>query len=108
VFSLGASGSVMGLLAMVAAAGSSPAAARRFPARRAAAPLLVAVMLFVLFGLDPSADVLAHTGGFLAGVLVALAWRSRLAAFADSTVLNTSSGTLWLGAVVVAWAAALR
>jgi membrane associated rhomboid family serine protease len=34
-----------------------------------------AVLLFMLLGLDPSSDVLAHTGGFLAGLLLAVVLR---------------------------------
>jgi rhomboid protease GluP len=66
-----------------------------------------AVLLFLLLGLDPRSDVLAHSGGFLAGLCLSIGlrasgdsrqrpWQSRLAAL------------LVAGIVLLAWRQALK
>lgn len=67
---LGASGMVMGCLGLLAA--QSVTALRRGSHSRklVISSFLGGVMLFVLLGLDPASDVLAHGGGFVGGVIV--------------------------------------
>lgn len=73
--SLGASGMVFGALGLCLATPyfRTPGTGWR---RRAVA---ATVMLFALFGLDPSSDVVAHVGGLLGGVVIGwgirLGWR---------------------------------
>lgn len=74
--SLGASGLVMGCLGLLAAQ-TMPLWRLRKPAWRPAPPfkplvarLLAGVLLFVLLGLSPGTDVMAHFGGFLTGLLI--------------------------------------
>jgi len=67
---LGASGMVMGALGLLAA--QSLPLWRQHPraGRLALTSALAGLMLFVLLGLDPSTDVVAHAGGFVAGGLL--------------------------------------
>ena len=67
---VGASGMIMGglgLLAIQSAALLRHHPAARKPVRRG---LMAGVLLFVLFGLSPGTDVVAHFGGFLSGGLL--------------------------------------
>ena len=65
---LGASGVVMGALGLLAVqslgAWRHPGAARR----SVLAGVIAGTLLFVLFGLSPRSDVVAHAGGFLGGL----------------------------------------
>ena len=65
---LGASGVVMGALGLLAI--QSLGHLRRHPSskRQILSGFVGGAFLFVLLGLNPAADVLAHTGGFLAGL----------------------------------------
>jgi membrane associated rhomboid family serine protease len=73
---LGASGMVMGALGLLTVqslgAWRHPGAAKR----SILAGVLAGVLLFVLFGLSPRSDVVAHAGGFLGGLVggVGLNW----------------------------------
>jgi len=69
---LGASGMVMGGLGMLAVQSvfllrESPKAYKQF-----LSSLLAGFLLFVLVGLNPASDVLAHAGGFVAGLAFGL------------------------------------
>ena len=64
--SLGASGMVMGALGLLAA--QSLALGRHAPTAFRVASVLAGGMLFVLLGLSPGSDVLAHLGGFVGGL----------------------------------------
>jgi rhomboid protease GluP len=69
---MGASGMVMGGLGLLAIQSVSLRRAPPFVARYLAAGLCSGIMLFVLLGVsrDPTTDVIAHLGGFLAGLLL--------------------------------------
>jgi membrane associated rhomboid family serine protease len=69
-FSLGASGMVMGALGLLAV--QSFSLWRRDPLARKyiLSGILGGVMLFLLLGLSPGSDLLAHAGGFLSGLLL--------------------------------------
>ena len=64
---LGASGMVMGALGLISVPpgaqwGSGPVAFKRL-----AQAIAASVLLFILLGVDPKSDVIAHTGGFVVG-----------------------------------------
>jgi rhomboid protease GluP len=105
--SLGASGMVMGCLGLLAI--HSFALWRQTPhsTRYVVSSLLAGVMLFVLFGLAPGSDVLAHAGGFLTGLLLgtAVSWAPKLA---QKQRLNLLSGLVFTLLVVIPWWLALR
>jgi membrane associated rhomboid family serine protease len=104
---LGASGMVMGALGLLAAEWL-PLWRKKPTGRRAALTgALAALMLFVLLGLDPNTDVVAHAGGFAAGAfsgallgMIPSSWRQHRA-FGPVTFL------LLIAIVGVTWGLAL-
>ncbi len=98
--SVGASGVVMAALGMVAV--HSATLFRKNPRafRILMSGVLSGVMLFILLGLSPDSDVLAHLGGFLGGIFLGLvlaffpeSWlHSKLANY---ILLGCLSGLLW-------------
>jgi rhomboid protease GluP len=66
---LGASGMMMGALGMLAIHSIHLWRANRKAARYVTSGVGAGFLLFVLFGVSPGSDVLAHLGGFLAGLL---------------------------------------
>jgi membrane associated rhomboid family serine protease len=105
--SLGASGLVMGCLGLLAvhtlSLGREALANRKY----LLSGLAGGTMLFVLLGLAPGTDWLAHAGGFVTGILLGAAWillfrrlRKRNADFL--------AGGVFLLAVIVPWWLALR
>jgi len=106
--SLGASGAVMGCLGLLAV--QSALLIRRgstHPRRWILGGLASGVLLFVLLGLSPETDVLAHLGGFISGIFVGAA----LVAIGDNvrgTAANLLGGLLFLLLVVVPWYFAWR
>jgi len=105
--SLGASGMVMGCVGLLAA--QRPSQFRNSPVayRNLVTSLCGGTMLFVLLGLAPQSDVLAHSGGFVAGLLIGWSlclapsrWRRPLSDFA--------AGILFVLLVTLPWLIALR
>jgi membrane associated rhomboid family serine protease len=103
-FGLGASGMVMGGLGLLAAQ-SVTLLRRGFIGRKQMLrSLLAGLMLFVLFGLSPGTDVLAHFTGFsmglaLGGVLLLLppSWKNRKTDAAAAMIFGgVLVGTGWL------------
>jgi len=105
--SLGASGAVMGSLGLLAAQSFSWRPRTPRDTRLFLTGLLGGVMLFVLFGLDPSADVRAHLGGFVTGLLLGAALNLLLPHAAQKPWLNIISGLLFLPLVIWPWWQAL-
>ncbi|MEW6160772.1 MAG: rhomboid family intramembrane serine protease [Verrucomicrobiota bacterium] len=66
---VGASGMVMGALGLLAATSLSYWRHNQMPGSYALRAAIAGGMLFMLLGLDPSSDVVAHLGGFLGGML---------------------------------------
>src|SRR6185503_14713839 len=66
--SLGASGMVMGGLGMLAVQSLSLRHSNPSAGRHIVGGILGGGMLFVLVGLDPHSDVMAHFGGFVCGL----------------------------------------
>jgi membrane associated rhomboid family serine protease len=71
------------------------------------AGLFAGVMLFVLLGLKPGADILAHLGGFVGGLLLG-ALLSRTLGPAQKAGLNLLCGFLFALLLLVPWWLALR
>jgi hypothetical protein len=65
-------------------------------------------MLFVLVGLDPRSDVIAHLGGFVSGLLLGGA----LSLVSQSTLLrqsvNVFAGTALVVLIALAWTMACK
>ncbi len=104
--SLGASGVVMGCIGLLAV---QPHRAGQ-PKSSIWAGLIGGVggaaMLFMLLGLDPRADVLGHAGGFVAGLLLALALRA-YPLLSRSRSANALAALALAGLVLLAWRFAL-
>ncbi len=104
--SLGASGLVMACVGLLAA--QSIPMWRKDPrsAKVVIGALLGGVMLFALLGLSPETDVLAHLGGFLAGLVIGipLSFDSRLPLRAS---VNLAAGLVFVVLVVIPWWLAL-
>jgi membrane associated rhomboid family serine protease len=103
--SLGASGMVMGCLGLLAI----PFVETRHESKRKFvwAGIAGGVMLFVLFGLTPGTDVLAHFGGFVAGLLLGgiLVLAPRIA---ERGAVNVCAGVFFAALVVWTWWLALQ
>ncbi len=104
---LGASGMVMGGLGLLAVA--SVALWRRSPhaPREVVTGVLGGGLLFVLIGVDPGSDVVAHAGGFVVGVL-----EGGLLNLASPRWLKAPQSGRWAGVLaallaVATWALAL-
>ena len=100
--SLGASGMVMGCLGLLATQSVSILGPHPQKLKLAVGGLAAGMMLFVLMGLSPGTDVVAHLGGFLGGVLlgVPLIFLPRLA---RDTGANIIAGAIFSALTVVAW-----
>lgn len=103
---LGASGMVMGALGMLASQAVPLWRAGRRGARAAFSALAGGAALFFLTGLDPDADLLAHAGGFVAGLLAGAV--CAMAPPDKTTPLNKWALAAFTAGVIVAWRPALR
>lgn len=104
--SLGASGLVMGALGLVAV--QSVGLLKRAPNawRFALGGVVGGIMLFVLLGLSPGTDVVAHLGGFVTG----LALGALLVASTEvvrNGLINLAAGLLFAVLVIWTWLLAL-
>jgi rhomboid protease GluP len=105
---LGASGMVMGGLGLLAIQSLAVKRARPFVTKYLSAALFAGLMLFVLLGVDPGTDVLAHLGGFLTGLffggIMSLVPAKSLASTAANGGAGVSLGLL----LAITWAMAFR
>ncbi len=104
---LGASGMVMGALGLLSVQSFSLLGQRNFNAlRRFTGTILGGLLLFVLLGLNPEADVVAHLGGLVAGMLLGslISLDSRLA---HRPWINLAAGILFAALVILPWLRAL-
>ena len=105
--SLGASGMVMGALGLLAA--QSLSLHRQFPdaTKYIMGGITGGIMFFVLFGLAPGTDVVAHFGGFAAGLLFG-AVLTQDPNLARKPLMNLAAGLLFAALVICTWALALH
>lgn len=98
---LGASGMVMGALGLLTAHAMVTGRVDATPMRMLVRAALAGVLLFVILGTDPSSDVVAHLGGFVAGVLIGtiLSWVSR--GRAPGRRLQVASGIILVALMIV-------
>ena len=104
---LGASGMVMGGLGMLTAQSmfliwESPKAIRQI-----LSGLLGGFLLFVLVGLNPASDVIAHAGGFLAGVVLGAALALAPSRWSRKPAVDQTAGAIALVVFGIAWALAI-
>ena len=99
--SLGASGMVMGALGLVAIQSFGFWRDQVNRKRLFASGVFAGMLLFILLGMDPRSDVLAHAGGFMAGTILGLGlllvperWQQSLKANAAAIAI-TCALVLW-------------
>jgi len=103
--SLGASGMVMGCLGLIAAESVS-SAPRPIPMKYLLSGLAGGGLLFVLLGLSPDSDVLAHLGGFVSGAALGVLL-GRFPGITQSSTANLVAGLVFSALVLLAWGLAL-
>ncbi|HWX19478.1 MAG TPA: rhomboid family intramembrane serine protease [Candidatus Binatia bacterium] len=106
-YSLGASGMVMGALGILAA--QSVPLWRQVPEQRKhiLSGVVGGLMLFVLLGLSPGSDVVAHFGGFVSGLALG-AVLALVPSIAQRPKTNLPSGFVFWLMVIWPWWLALR
>jgi rhomboid protease GluP len=105
--SLGASGMVMGCLGLLAVQSFSLWRHTPHSAKHVVSGVVGGVMLFVLLGLTPGTDVLAHAGGFATGLLLG-GLLTLIPGLAQRAAVNFFSGLVFALLVVVPWWLGLR
>jgi membrane associated rhomboid family serine protease len=105
--SLGASGMVMGSLGLLAAQSFSPRRQSPQATRHLVSGVLGGIMLFVLLALTPGTDIVAHTGGFLSGLLLGGALALASASIQEGWV-NLAAGAAFAILVILPWWLAFR
>ncbi len=103
---LGASGMVLSCLGLLAAQSFPELQHHPKGIRLAVSGVAAGAMLFVLLGLSPGTDVVAHLGGFLGGLLLGtlLSFWPQLS---RHTIANLTAGAIFSGLTVLAWWLAL-
>ncbi len=104
---LGASGVVMGALGLLAFPSLIlPKQRNLFAFKLIAAGLLAGVLIFMLVGADPEADVVAHLGGFVTGWIFGFGL-TRVAGLTRKASVNLGAGILYGLLVILPWWLAL-
>ncbi len=104
---LGASGAVMGALGMLGPHALGLVRRHAGAYRLVVSGLLAVTMLFVLFGLSPESDVVAHFGGFLCGLVLGGILSLCPDRIFQRPPLELLSGTILLGGLLWAWGKAV-
>jgi rhomboid protease GluP len=104
---LGASGMVMGSLGLLAAQSLRFWRQNIHVRKHFHTSLFAGTMLFLLLGVSPGTDVIAHFGGFMAGLLEGLAL-TRFQRRTHQTFPNTIGALLFATLLFVPWWLALR
>jgi len=104
--SLGSSGMVMGSLGLLAVQSFSLWRQTPRAARYIVSGIVGGVMLFVLLGLTPGTDVLAHFGGFATGLLLG-GLLTLIPGVAQKNKTNLVCGLVFALLVIVPWCLAL-
>ena len=106
--SLGASGMVMGGLGLLAIQSLALRHSNPIAGKYIVGGILGGFMLFVLVGLDPHSDVIAHLGGFVCGLIQG----GGLTLVSQKTLLhpalNTLAGTALAALILLTWTLACR
>ncbi len=105
--SLGASGMVMGSLGLLAVQSLSLLKQTPHAPKFIISGVSAGIMLFVLLGLSPGSDLLAHLGGFLGGVLLG-ALLTVLPPLGNKALPNFVAGLIFALLVTFPWWLALR
>lgn len=104
---LGASGMVFGLLGLLSTHSVLLLREHRKLRRHFFSSLFAAFLLFVLMGLSPETDILAHAGGFIGGCLLGILMTLEEKQFSPKAASNTVSLLIFLFSVAFTWWLAL-
>ena len=104
---VGASGMVLGCLGLLAAQSFSGERNNPWARKSTIAALGGVFMLMLLLGSNPESDLIAHVGGFVAGVLLG-AWLRLWPKLARSATANVSAGGIFAWLVILTWTLAIR
>jgi membrane associated rhomboid family serine protease len=104
---LGASGMVMGALGLLATASWQDRTESYYPRRLLTRGLFAAALLFILLGVNPGSDVVAHLGGFVAGSLLGLGFASLPQRPLQHATTSLIAGVLTASCLIWTWSLAL-
>jgi membrane associated rhomboid family serine protease len=104
---LGASGMVMGALGLLAAQLFFLVRHGRSAWRPVVGGLMSGFLLFVLLGMNPASDVIAHAGGFVSGAILGAGLALAPESLAGSEKLDRFLGAVAVFLVTICWCAAL-
>ncbi len=104
---LGASGAVMGALGMLGPHAAGLLRQNKQAWRILIVGLMSVAMLFVLFGLSPDSDLIAHLGGFLTGIAIGTALSLLPETECKKTHWNLLSHIAALAVLLYTWTLAL-
>lgn len=105
---LGASGMMMGALGVLAVHSIHLWRTSRRAARYVFSGVAAGFLLFVLFGFNPNSDVIAHLGGFLAGLLFGAILSFTPPRIIQNRALDTSALIFFVTISVFVWILAMR
>jgi membrane associated rhomboid family serine protease len=105
---LGASGMVMGGLGLLTIQTLSLRRPGAFAVKYVVSGVLAGFLLFVLLGLDPASDVIAHLGGFVSGLAIGGLLTVFSAKIWNKEAFDFASKLLLTALVILTWALALR
>jgi rhomboid protease GluP len=100
--SLGASGMIMGSLGLLAVQSFSLWRQTPHAAKLVISGIVGGVMLFVLLGLTPGTDVLAHVGGFACGLVLG-GLLALIPGLAQKVAANLACGLIFALLVIMPW-----
>jgi membrane associated rhomboid family serine protease len=104
---LGASGMVMGALGLLASSSWQDRNATQTSLGLVVRGLLGAILLFILIGVNPGSDVIAHLGGFVGGVAFGAAFNILPGRFLLHATTGLLAGAIAAAILVWTWALAL-
>ena len=104
---LGASGMIMGALGLLSAQTLHHTNTAWMPLKHRFAGITAGIMLFVLYGLAPHADLAAHLGGFLGGLLLGIILVFAPKIFRPTKLTNLGSGIALAILLALTWGLAL-
>jgi rhomboid protease GluP len=105
---LGASGMVMGALGLLSAQTLRWSGKSGVSWKQRLGGVAAGIMLFAFYGLAPGADMAAHLGGFLTGLLFGAALVFVPVEFLHKRGTNIATGFLFVAVTAVTWGLALR
>jgi membrane associated rhomboid family serine protease len=106
-YSLGASGMVMGALGLLAVQSFSLWRTTPYATKFIVSGVVGGLMLFILLGVAPNTDIMAHFGGFVSGLLLGVVLTVS-PSLAQKPKTNVVTGFLFAVLVIIPWWLALR